>query len=195
MALPTIIGLCGYQGAGKDAVATALGRLGYQRVALADPVKDVALEVFRVPIRALHGTQKDKSEPLPQVCDVVGNPRTGRYIAQRVGEAFREIDPNVWVKYAEERIRQVQRLMPRVVVPDVRYRNEFEMVRRQGGVVWEVIKVPQDPQINAHSSEQEWEAERKDAHLCARAGDVAALADAAVTLARAGGRELAKLSG
>ncbi len=187
MEYPSIIGLCGDIGSGKDTVAEFLQKgHGYVRVQFACKLKEVALDVFGLlglEDRHVFGTQEDpqfgKDEPIPSIVDAAGVPRTGRSIMQWLGtEGFRSIDPNVWVKYAMARYVDPKPNM-RHVFSDVRFSTEFVAIRERGGVVWEVSKVGgPDHDSRGHVSEQQWKQEPKDAHLVARHGDPQALYDA-----------------
>jgi hypothetical protein len=57
-------------------------------------------------------------------------------LLQRVGVAQREKDPGTWIRCVDTKIREAQ---PRVaVITDVRFPNEFDFVKRHGGVCWKV---------------------------------------------------------
>ena len=108
------IALIGKAGAGKDTVATLLierFRLGYQRVALADPLKDIA--------SILWGPDA----------------RTDRTKLQELGLAVREIHESTWVDLLLRHIQRLEResLRPiRVVVTDVRFPNEYRTLKEAG---------------------------------------------------------------
>lgn len=177
-----LIGLCGDIGAGKDTVGAHLvDAHGFMRVGLADKLKEVARDVFGLEERHVWGTQEEKALPLPWVTDAAGEPRSGRTILEMLGtEGFRDVDPNVWVKYAMRKVEAIhaEHGCP-VVIPDVRLSNEFQAIRAQGGWVWEVVKVGgPDHGRTGHRSDQEWRSIPKDNRVVARYGDIKGLEDA-----------------
>lgn len=108
------IALMGKAGAGKDTVADLLRtrfRLGYQRVALADPLKDIA--------SILWGPDA----------------RTDRAKLQGLGVAVREIEPDTWVDLMLRNIERLERdslRQQRFVVTDCRFPNEFRTLKAAG---------------------------------------------------------------
>lgn len=177
MTYPRIIGLCGSIGAGKDTVAAYLQtQYSYTSLPFAQKLKEVALDVFDLDSRCVFGTQEQKAEPIDHVRDASGQPRSGRTILEMLGtEGFRSIDPDVWVKYA---MRNIDNHRPEFtwVIPDVRFRNEFEAIRARGGVIWEVVKVGgPDHGRTGHRSDQEWRSIPRDNTVVARFGDIEGL--------------------
>lgn len=129
-----LIGLTGYAGAGKDYTYEAL-KLYLKdrpviRVALADEVR------FEVQDYLNNGDHLSAVWNKPY-------PREIRSLLQWWGtELRRSQDEDYWVNKAAETIDGVWREFPNgalVVVTDVRFDNEAEMVRDLGGIVLEVI--------------------------------------------------------
>lgn len=123
---PSLIGLCGYAGSGKDTVGSILilGH-GYARRAFADPLKAVASRI---------GWDGRKNS-------------TGRRLLQDLGLAMREeVDESVWIAPTLEDLPE------RCVVTDVRFPNEAAAIRAQGGEVWRVTR-PNTGPANSHESE------------------------------------------
>lgn len=139
--LPAVLGLTGYASSGKDAVADILAEeFGYERVAFADPVKRVAYCI------GWDGTKRAPSTYAP------GN-LNGRLLLQELGMACREhIAPDVFVVVAERRIEEVLQRGGRVVLPDVRFANEVELVHSFYGTVVRVERPGVEPM--KHASEQ-----------------------------------------
>jgi hypothetical protein len=150
-----LIGISGAAGAGKDLLASHLAPFGYVRVAFADPLRDMALAI----------------DPLVDVWDDVGgirlylsdlvsdfgwdeakrNPEVRRFL-QRLGtEGVRNFfGADTWVRLAEERIADLGDVP--VVITDVRYPNEVDMVRRLGGL-WVWVNRPDAAAVPGHASE------------------------------------------
>jgi hypothetical protein len=84
-------------------------------------------------------------------------PRTRGELLQIVGtEIGRErIDPDLWMKLTERRIRELQANRVPWVVTDVRFENELEMVRRLGGVVLRVEAPALTPGTRDHAHPSE----------------------------------------
>lgn len=186
-----LIGICGFAGAGKDTVADALVNAhGFNRKSFAYRVKKVCADVFSwVPREHFFGTQAQKAADLADY----GMPGwTGRRILEEVGTGcFRGIYEPVWLRNLQTEIGALPGLY---VVPDVRFRNEFDWVRERGGVVWRVTKVGQPhPGPDAHESAVAFLDFPCDANLVATKGDVAGLHAQALALYEAGGRDPAGL--
>lgn len=157
---PAIIGVGGYARTGKDTVATILHALyGYHRVAFADILKDVAYAANPIigarPRWAGSGDYVGQDfVHLRDVVDEIGwdaakeqYPEV-RLFLQGLGVGARDhIDSNVWVDAAF-------RLAPSglIVIPDVRFPNEFDKVVEMGGTMWRVNR-PGISAANAHVSE------------------------------------------
>jgi hypothetical protein len=123
-----IIGLCGYARSGKDTAAEGLIEIGWTRVALADPLKRVALAI---------GWDGEKDEP-------------GRVLLQNLGQAVREhIAPDAWITAL---LTAAERVHGDVVVTDVRYPNEAAAIRDQGGYLVQIVRPGVGP-ANEHASE------------------------------------------
>lgn len=128
-----LIGIHGPAEVGKDSVGRYLCREhGYIRQAFADPVKRTAQQMFR-----LTDDETWKDELKQQVNEFWGI--THREMFQKVGtEAGREIFGEDlwirnWLKFYEE-----HKDVTNIVVTDVRFDNEADIIRELGGVVWHV---------------------------------------------------------
>jgi hypothetical protein len=152
-----IIGL-GYKiGSGKDTAADVLcSEFGYTKMRFADALKEAVSAIFGWPREKLDD-QKFKAKE-----DAFWG-ATPRTILQRVGtEAIRQqIREDVWIKALELRIKnfvKMGKLLPWIVVPDVRFCNEAEAVKSWGGIVVNVWR-PTERSTNAahahHASETE----------------------------------------
>lgn len=61
-----VIGICGRKGSGKDTVGAVLvAEYGFVRVALADPIKQLAHKIFGYDARVLFGPSACREEPTP----------------------------------------------------------------------------------------------------------------------------------
>ncbi len=129
---PDLVGITGKKRSGKDTLADFLGYINYVKRGFADPLKEAAVHIFGLPIRAFDGKNKDREK----VNEFWG--MSPREMLQKLGtEACRDgICPDIWIKRMElELLRN-----DRVVIPDVRFENEAEFIRENGGFLIHVIR-------------------------------------------------------
>lgn len=141
---PKLIGL--YSSApqsGKSTIAEILKDQGYKTVSFAKPLKDMT-------VRFLMGFGYSKGDAERIITDknyVVGEVDLRiRDIVQRLGTEWgrEQIHRDVWIRMWEAR----QRLFPFVVVDDMRFPNEYAMVKKHGGLM---IRVQRDEAIQANT--------------------------------------------
>jgi hypothetical protein len=143
---PTIIGLTGPAGSGKDTVAFFLN--GFQRCALADPIRMGLSAIFELP----PNTWNDR-ETKEKVIPFIG--RSPRQLMQTLGTEWgrRHVSPDIWLDLMLRRWEEIK-LQPvaRMVVTDVRFDNEAAAIINVGGTVWRVVR-PDVAAVSAHPSE------------------------------------------
>lgn len=146
------IALMGRARSGKDTVAARLvEKHGYTRVAFADPLKEMALEIDPV-IPTAYGIHVRLAK---LVADsgwefAKGYPEVRR-ILQHCGQTVRDRSSGFWVGLA---LRKVEAASGPVVVSDVRYPNEAEALRNRGFRLVRVIRPYMTQQlVNLHPSE------------------------------------------
>jgi hypothetical protein len=142
-----IIGLIGYAQSGKDTVAEMLD--GYQRLAFADAMRELALAANP---KFSFGSGL---WTLQQLVDqfgwdyAKGQVPGVREFLQNLGVGVREvIGENSWVRIVTDQIEPGGRY----VITDVRFPNEAEAILKAGGVLIRVIRPGTGP-VNGHSSE------------------------------------------
>jgi len=153
--MTTMIALKGLAGAGKDTIANRLvDNWGYTKLAFADALRDF---VFVTNPWVPTGTTFTR---LQEVITAVGwdtakrNYPEIRGLLQRTGtEAGRTIfGPNCWARALKKRWED-QGSPRRVVISDLRYRNEYDVIKGWGFLVWHVYN-PGNQGIGLdHSSE------------------------------------------
>ena len=143
-----IIGICGLIGSGKGTVADILVEQGYKKVSFADKLKDGVATIFGWD-RALLEGDTDESREWREQADEFWTKETGRTITPRIvlqefgTECMRDgFDNGVWVSLLKKHMIDNP---GNYVVPDVRFRNEQDMIRKLGGKVWQV-KRGKDPE-------------------------------------------------
>jgi hypothetical protein len=118
---PPIIGLSGKIGAGKTYLAMyMLTRYGYPKTSFADRLKE--------DIQSL-GFAHEKVYRI--------KPPHIRKLLQIYGQAWRAEDPYHWIIACMDSVHRLQKLAPNVpvVIDDVRFANECEVIREKGGII------------------------------------------------------------
>jgi hypothetical protein len=145
-----IIGLSGYARSGKDTVAGMLmGIHGYERVAFADKIREL---LFAMDPLIMH---EGRDFRLQDIVESKGweeaktqHPEVRRLL-QDLGVGGRELlDDCVWINSALNAFNQDDK----VVVTDVRFKNEAARIKNLGGQIWRINRVNVSP-ANDHISE------------------------------------------
>ncbi len=128
-----LVGITGKARSGKDAIAQQLwGRQGYTRIAFADPLKQAAQAIFGL-THAQTWLDAEKEVMIPRWN------LTPRQMFQKLGtESVRDVfGEHVWL---ERWLISYQLLASTddIVVPDVRFQNEADLIRSLSGVIIEV---------------------------------------------------------
>jgi hypothetical protein len=141
MSITSLIGLVGYKGAGKSSVSrSAIYHPAKSRIALPihlmnfmQPIQDM-LTAIGIPDDIVRNKSR-WNEPLPILCG-----KTTRFAATSLGTEWGRdmIGPDLWANIA---IGQVHELVSRgisVIIDNVRFPNEFELLREQGAqmIAW-----------------------------------------------------------
>ena len=119
---------------GKTTVSRELELRGFVRVPFAEPMKlmidALLVEMGRTPGEVRWLLHEDKEEVLEELGV------SSRHLLQTLGTEWGRqcISPDVWLKVWRARAKRYER----VVVDDVRFENEAELLRSLGGDVWRV---------------------------------------------------------
>ncbi len=136
-----IIGICGLIGSGKGTVGDILVAQGYTKVSFADKLKDGVATIFGYDRSMLEG-DTDESRSWREQPDKFWSNETGRTITPRI--VLQEFGTDcmrngyydgVWVSLLKQQILDNP---GDYVIPDVRFRNEQDMIRELGGEIWRV---------------------------------------------------------
>jgi hypothetical protein len=141
-----IIGLTGPAGAGKDLAASMVP--GSCRVAFADPIYQGLSTMLGIPEAELRD-RSAKERP------IVGLGASPRQLLQTLGTEWgrQMIRDDIWLRVAWWRWEQLAAGgISLIVVPDVRFANEAQLIRSNGGEVWMVHRPGVEP-VAAHCSE------------------------------------------
>ena len=144
-----IIGLSGYAQSGKDTVAKILVEsYGYSRIAFADIIR---VACYRLnPIVTYDGMR------LSHLVDLEGweiaktYPEVRRLLQVMGSEVGRDlIDPQIWIELTMFNVKTEDK----IVISDVRFRNEAEEIKWRHGQVWRISRIEKNGPINIHRSE------------------------------------------
>ena len=142
-----IIGICGLIGSGKGTVGDILVEQGFKKVSFADKLKDGVATIFDWDRAMLEG-DTDESRQWRELKDDFWSNETKMEITPRLVLQLFGTDclrngfyDGVWVSLLKKHILDNP---GDYVIPDVRFRNEQNMIRDLGGKVWQV-KRGKDP--------------------------------------------------
>lgn len=149
-----IISFTGHAGSGKDTIAQQFVKnAGYERVGFADSLKEILyalnpkIELFNNDYighwhvkNIVDNRGWDEAKKEPEI----------RQLLQRLGtEGGRAaLGEDIWVKTLFNSPHGA-----RIVIPDVRYANEADEIRRRGGTVVRIVRPGVGP-VNDHSSDK-----------------------------------------
>lgn len=131
-----LVGLSGKKQSGKSTIARYLGeKHAFFEYGWADPLKQViGIELMGLTVDQVYGSNKDK-----ETVDTFWG-KSPRHLLQIIGtECFRkQVDPDFWVKVG---IKHFTTFKDRnIVIPDCRFPNEVEAIKKLGGVVIRVVR-------------------------------------------------------
>ena len=158
------IAFIGRAGSGKDSAASRLYPAGYRRVALADPVREVALHIDPW-VETDQGLTR-----LSTLVDQLGWDRAKRGVPevrrllQNVGTAVRSVEPDFWLRQALRQVAALEQENVPVVVTDCRFRNEATALREAGFLLARIVRPGLEPAN--HVSETDLDSFPTDATLC-----------------------------
>ena len=136
-----IIGICGLIGSGKGTVADVLVDQGFKKVSFADKLKDGVSTIFGWDRAMLEGDTDESRQWREQRDDFWSAETemevTPRLVLQLFGtDCLRNgFHDGVWVSLLKKHMLDNP---GNYVIPDVRFRNEQNMIRELGGQVWRV---------------------------------------------------------
>lgn len=175
-----IIGVCGLIGSGKGTVSDILVEdFSFTKFSFADSLKDAVAAVFSWDRQLLEGATTESREWREQV-DPWWSQRLGitdltpRLILQLWGtEVCRAgFHQDIWIASLERKIEKDKNY----VIPDTRFPNEVNLIKKIGGEIWCVKRGPDpkwfvqyqiggSPPNDIHSSEWEWARSKFDRTL------------------------------
>ncbi|MCK9602822.1 MAG: adenylate kinase [Candidatus Omnitrophica bacterium] len=159
------IGITGRRRAGKDTIADYIcARYGAdhftRKLAVADPIRAIARDVFGFSVAQLESALKDEIDPRwgatpREILQFVGTDM----FRVTLGARFPSIGADIWARSLRDRIESASRgiirpLAPHIiVVSDVRFPNEAQVLRDLGGAIIRVRRAVGVGANDEHASE------------------------------------------
>jgi hypothetical protein len=151
-----IVGICGNKFHGKDTIADYLVKnYGYSKISFGDPIKYALKSIFHFTDEQLWGNQKEVVDEYWKI--------TPRETMQYVGtECFREcfgsrfphIGEKIWLMSLQQEMEiMIKNGKNKIVIPDVRFPNEADLIRQLNGKLIKVIR-PALQSNDDHASEK-----------------------------------------
>jgi hypothetical protein len=165
-----LIGFCAKKRAGKDTAGQLLIQQGYIRYAFADPLKKACEEIFMFNNEQMDGSLKETIDPKwgispRKIFQIFGT----EIFREKLGEFFpemKEIQNNFWIYRFELWYKNLLKQNPdaKVVVTDVRFENEANIIKKLGGII---IKIERNTGMNIdnHASEKNIDLIKEDINI------------------------------
>jgi hypothetical protein len=138
MSTNKIICISGKRGSGKSLLAKYLGEYGFNKVSLADELKEYCKRDFGIPYGGEYDVFKEQPTPFRRTD---GSFLTPRDIWIRCGIYYRSIDPLFWCRKI--------RLHEMTVIDDIRFINEVDYFRKLGA---KFVRIERDPALNIYKA-------------------------------------------
>jgi hypothetical protein len=169
-----IIGLVGFIGSGKGTVGDYLHHYyGFGRISFAGTLKDAIAPIFGWERRLLEGDTAESREWRESVDEwwssKLERTVTPRWVLQYIGtDLFRNhFNSQIWVLSLQKKL---ENSIGPIVITDVRFPNEIEILENVGGKIWWIRRNPEPvwidvainnpdamkPMTGVHASEYEW---------------------------------------
>lgn len=140
-----IIGFAGRKWSGKDTSADHLVRKhGFVQYAFAAPLKNFCRDIFDLDHDQLYGSKREEVDTRYDL--------TPRQLLQKFGSDFLRdmIDKDFWIKFF---VRWANQQTKPIVVSDVRFQNELDIIRSLGGRVVRIDRKDGHGSNDPHASE------------------------------------------
>jgi len=153
-----LIGISGHKQAGKDTLTDGMVSRGFgKKYMFADKLKQVCVHLFNLDPNILYGTGTQKELPTDIKWSYIGSKikelrmppdahedyfLTHRQVLQILGsDVLREFFPNIWIHSLFSTIQKDEQLGHSFsIISDVRFPNEVEAIKSQGGIVVRLLR-------------------------------------------------------
>lgn len=129
-----VIGIHGKKRSGKDTMANYMKRMlelqgeNVKVFSFASPLKKATSELFCIPMKRI----EEKEVPLDD-----WDSKTPRYLLQSLGDAARQLFPDIFIRTMKNRIDQCKNNTI-VIISDIRFNDEAKLVHNFNGKVFTV---------------------------------------------------------
>jgi len=142
--MKSLIGICGFQGSGKDTFAQYLiDNYGFKKLSFASTVKDVASIIFGWDREMLEGYTKEARVQREMIdswwAKKLDIPNfTPRFALQFIGtDLFRKhFNSEIWVSCIEKQLEKYDK----IIITDCRFENEINMIKNNGGIIIKLFR-------------------------------------------------------
>lgn len=156
-----IIGFAGKKQSGKTTAANIIKSIHGNRVILlnfGDAVKKSLKAIFNFSDDELYG---DKKEVINEYWGITPRDIMQYYATDlmrfQLSQKYKSIGDNIWVKSLEYQINQIfnEHDYKIIVIGDLRFKNEYEMVKKYNGITIRINKESEDNDYSNHISEHD----------------------------------------
>lgn len=157
----SIVGFVGKKQSGKDTIAAHLvNEYGFVRYAFADPIKKACQVIFGFTDEQCWGGKKEEIDPYwnitPRKVFQIFGTELFQYEFPKYATEFSDIGRGFWVycfaRWYEQQIAKDPYI--KVVITDVRFQFEADMITRLGGMIIKTVR-PNQNNTDMHASEIE----------------------------------------
>jgi len=146
-----IVAFTGKKGSGKDTAAQALLRRGtWDHINFADKLKEVCKIAYGL-------TPNEMKDPKLKQKQLDRWPfKSPRELMQEIAQIWRDRYPEIWVIgwYRTIKLNRIYRADEGVVVTDLRYPNEVEVLRDKKAIIIKIVRPDlEDDEFSSHESE------------------------------------------
>lgn len=146
-----IIGFSGRKGSGKTSIAKELEKIGFERISFADPIKIMLFALFNecgfdyITAELLLNQEKEI------ILEKIG--KSARQMMQSLGTDWGRnmVNDDLWLLCARNKIEKHH--SSNIVIDDVRFNNEAQMIRDLGGLIINIDRTAGNIDFDAHVSE------------------------------------------
>lgn len=139
-----LVALCGFKGSGKDWIATNINKYyNYQIYRFSQPIKNTLISMFNINQEYLEGknfeSREIKEDKKGILYDIFEKEISIRDAMIFIGEGLKDyFGQDVWVRVIDYNLKKEK--PSKVVIPDLRLKEEYNWVRKNNGKVIRVTK-------------------------------------------------------
>jgi len=132
-----LIGLLAKKQHGKDTTADHLVKnYNFEKIAYATPLKNVCKELFDFNEEQLYGDEKEKIDDFWGITPRGAFQYVGtELVRKQMGVLLPEVGDAFWVKVMERKLMNDNNLDKNIVISDVRFQNEVDLIKKCGGII------------------------------------------------------------